>query len=124
APRVAGRLPGAKGAGKAHRPFLEAALLRARAFHAALSRPPDTPCPVPVVLLGGDCLPTLARAVVPEKEGLPPRFEPWNRKEQEAMFEAGDGRLTRDSVLAQHVAGAEDNESGCGIPEVAPAIFG
>jgi len=124
APAVVRRLTGANGDSQAHRPFLEAALLRARAFHAALSRPADTPCPVRVALLGGDCLPTLARAVVPEKEGLPPRFEPWNRKEQEAMFEAGDGRLTRGSVLAAHLPGAEDNEAGCGIPEVAHAVFG
>jgi pimeloyl-ACP methyl ester carboxylesterase len=124
APAVVRRLSGANGDSQAHRPFLAAALARARAFHEALARPVETACPVRVVLLGGDCLPTLARAVVPAKEGLPPRFEPWNRKEQEAMFEAGDGRLTRASVLAQHVPGAEDNESGCGIPEVAHAIFG
>lgn len=124
APAVVRRLSGSDGDSQAHRRFLEAALARARAFHGALAHPPETPCPVRVTLLGGDCLPTLARAVVPEKQGLPPRFEPWNRKETEAMFEAGDGRLTRASVLAQHLPAAEADEAGCGIPEVAHVIFG
>jgi pimeloyl-ACP methyl ester carboxylesterase len=124
APAVVRRLSGSDGDTRSHRPFLEAALLRARAFHAALARTPETPCPLRVTLLGGDCLPTLARAVVPEKQGLPPRFEPWNRKETEAMFEAGDGRLTRASVLAQHLPAAEEDEAGCGIPEVAHVVFG
>jgi pimeloyl-ACP methyl ester carboxylesterase len=124
APAVVRRLSGANGESQGHRPFLEAALARARIFHEALARPVESPCPSRVVLLGGDCLPTLARAVVPEKQGLPPRFEPWNRKETEAMFEAGDGRLTRSSVLAQHLPAAEENDAGCGIPEVAQAVFG
>jgi len=121
---VVRRLSGGNDDSQAHRDFLEAALRRARLFHAALARPPETRCPVRVVLLGGDCLPTLARAVVPAKEGLPPRFEPWNRTETEALFEAGDGRLTRGSVLAAHLPGAELDEAGCGIPEVAHAVFG
>jgi hypothetical protein len=124
APAVVRRLSGADGDIPAHQRFLEAALARARAFHGALAHRPETPCPVRVTLLGGDCLPTLARAVVPEKQGLPPRFEPWNRTETEAMFEAGDGRLTRASVLAQHLPTADQDEAGCGIPEVAHVMFG
>jgi pimeloyl-ACP methyl ester carboxylesterase len=124
APAVVRRLTGANGDSQAHRPFLEAALARARSFHEALARQAETRCPVRVTLLGGDCLPTLARAVVPEKQGLPPRFEPWNKKETEAMFEAGDGRLTSASVLAQHLPGASEDEAGCGIPEVAQVVFG
>lgn len=103
--------------------FLEAALLRARAFHAALAKKPDTPCPSKVVILGGDCLPTLARALVPEKPALP-RFEPLNRREAETMFDAGDGRVTRASVLGSHLPGAEDAETGSGYPEVGHAFFG
>jgi hypothetical protein len=79
---------------------------------------------VRVVLLGGDCLPTLARGIVPEKRGLPPRFVPWNAKENDVMFEAGDGRVTRASVLASHLPWADHSHSGCGIPEVADAVFG
>jgi pimeloyl-ACP methyl ester carboxylesterase len=124
APAVVRRLSGSNGDSQSHRPFLEAALLRARTFHAALAHPPETRCPVKVALIGGDCLPTLSRAVVPEKQGLPPRFEPWNKKETEAMFEAGDGRLTRESVLAQHLPAAQEDEAGCGLPEVAQVVFG
>lgn len=105
-------------------PFLQAVLARATALHRALARLPQTPCPVRVVVLGGDCHPTLARALVPEKEGLPPRFEPFKASETDAMFEAGDGRVTRASVLASHLPGAEDNEAGCGIPEASQTFFG
>ena len=106
------------------RAFLEAALARSGAFHRALAREPETSCPVRVVILGGDCLPTIARGIVPEKRGLPPRFVPWNRKENDAMFDAGDGRVTRASVLASQLPFAERSHFGCGLPEVADAIFG
>jgi pimeloyl-ACP methyl ester carboxylesterase len=109
---------------ESHRAFLAAALARARAVHGALSRPPEAPCPARVVLLGGDCLPTLARALVPEPRGAPPRFEPATHKEADAMFEAGDGRVTRASVLAAHLPGAEEAETGSGLAEVSHAIFG
>jgi pimeloyl-ACP methyl ester carboxylesterase len=106
------------------RAFLEAALSRSGAFHRALAREPETQCPVRVVILGGDCLPTIARGIVPDKRGLPPRFVPWNRKENDLMFDAGDGRVTRGSVLASHLPLAEQSLIGCGLPEVADAVFG
>jgi pimeloyl-ACP methyl ester carboxylesterase len=109
---------------EAYPPFLEVVLERAALLHRALARVPETPCPVRVVLLGGDCLSTLARGLVPAKEGLPPRFQPLNRAEAEAMSEAGDGRVTRTSVLASHLPAAEESEIGCGIPEVSQAFFG
>jgi len=43
-------------------------------------------------------LATLARGLVPAKEGLPPRFQALTRQEADAMFEAGDGRVTLFSV--------------------------
>jgi pimeloyl-ACP methyl ester carboxylesterase len=103
--------------------FVEAALARARAFHSALARTPSTPCPVRVVTIGGDCLPTLARAVMPERPGQLPRFAPVNPAETDAMFEAGDGRVTRASVLASHLAGPDD-DAGSGLPEVAQIFLG
>jgi pimeloyl-ACP methyl ester carboxylesterase len=106
------------------RAFLEAALSRSGEFHRALAREPETQCPVRVVILGGDCLPTIARGIVPDKRGLPPRFVPWNRKENDLMFDAGDGRVTRASVLASHLPLAEQSLIGCGLPEVADAVFG
>jgi hypothetical protein len=53
-----------------------------------------------------------------------PRFEPLNRKEAEGMFDAGDGRVTRASVLGAHLPGADDTETGSGYPEVGHAFFG
>jgi pimeloyl-ACP methyl ester carboxylesterase len=108
----------------AYEPFLAAVLERSAAMHRALDRVPDTPCPTRVLLVGGDCLPTLARAVVPEKEGLPPRFEPRNRKEADAMFEAGDGRVTRYSLLAAHTPAAQDDPEQCGVPEASQIVIG
>jgi pimeloyl-ACP methyl ester carboxylesterase len=107
-----------------YEPFLSAVLERAAALHHALDRVPETPCPTRVLLVGGDCLPTLSRAVVPEKEGLPPRFEPRNRKEADAMFEAGDGRVTRYSLMASHAAPAQGDGEPCGIPEASQVVIG
>jgi hypothetical protein len=76
------------------------------------------------VVLGGDCLPTLARAIVADLPGLPPRLEPVTRRESEWMFEAGDGRVTRDSVLASHLPGAVDSETGSGFLEASQVFFG
>jgi pimeloyl-ACP methyl ester carboxylesterase len=109
---------------EAYPPFLEAVLARASVLHRALARRPETPCPVKVLILGGDCLSTLSRGLVPNKEGLPPRFQALSRAEAEVMFEAGDGRVTRSSVLAAQLPAAEDSEYGCGLPEVSQAFFG
>jgi len=105
--------------------FLTAALARGRAFHEALGRAPDTPCPVRLVALGGDCLATLGRAVVPEAPGQPPRIEPANEDEARVLYEAGDGRITRASVLCAHRATPElTHPADNGIPELAHAFFG
>lgn len=104
--------------------YVAAALERARAFHAALARRADDPCPVPVYALGGDCLLTLARAVVGEgPPGSPPRLEAHTRREQDLLYEAGDGRVTRASLLCSHLPGAAEAASGSGLPEVAQSFF-
>jgi len=108
----------------ARREFLSAALRRAGAVHRALSRAPVTPCPVRVVALGGDCLPTLGHAIVPEAHGSTPRFEPRTRAEAAVMMEAGDGRVTRSSVLASHLPEADVSDAGSGLPEIGEAFFG
>jgi hypothetical protein len=113
----------------AERAFLAAALERARAFQGGLARRPETPAPVPVHALGADCLLTLARAIAGEgPPGSSPRFEAQNRREQDLLYEAGDGRVTRASFLATHLAGA-GARSGAdpeehGIPELSGAYFG
>ena len=107
------------------RAFVKAALARARAFHAALARRPETPCPVPVSLVGADCLPTLSRAVVGEgPAGSAPRFQPRTPGEQELMFEAGDGRVTRASLLAAHLGEVRGEGLTSGMPEVSQVYFG
>jgi pimeloyl-ACP methyl ester carboxylesterase len=109
----------------AERAFVKACLARARAFHAALARRPETPCPVPVYAIGGDCLPTLARAVVGDgPPGEPPRFEARSRHEQDLLFEPGDGRVTRSSLLGAHLPEARIGETGSGLPELTRAFFG
>jgi hypothetical protein len=116
--------PGARDRSAAERGFLKAALERARAFHAALARRPEEPCPVPVHAIGGDCLPTLARAVAGEgPPGSLPRFEAATKREQELLFEPGDGRVTRASFLSTHLA-ADDDPEAHGIPELSGAFFG
>ena len=109
----------------AERGFLVAALERARCFHSALAREAATPCPVPVHALGGDCLLTLAHAVAGEgPPGSPPRFEARTRREQDLLYEPGDGRVTRASLLATHLPGAEASACGSGLPEITHAFFG
>jgi hypothetical protein len=109
----------------AERAFVKACLARARAFHAALARRPEGPCPVPVYAVGGDCLPTLARAVAGEgPPGQPPRFEARSRHEQDRLYEPGDGRVTRASLLASHLPEARTSETGSGLPELTRVFFG
>jgi pimeloyl-ACP methyl ester carboxylesterase len=107
------------------RAFVKACLARARAFNEALARSPEAPCPVPVYAIGGDCLPTLARAVAGEgPPGAPPRFEARSRHEQDLLFEPGDGRVTRSSLLGAHLPEARIGETGSGLPELTRAFFG
>ena len=114
-----------KGPGAAERAFVCAALERARALHAALARPAPTPCPVPVYVIGGDCLLTPVRAVVGDTpRGSSPRFEAKTRKEQDLLFEPGDGRVARSSLLGAHLPGAVASaEVGSGYSETTRAFF-
>jgi hypothetical protein len=99
--------------------FVHTSLARARAFHEALARPPGAVCPATVTVIGGDCLPTLGRALL-DGAGRP-HFEPRTQAEARLMFEAGDGRVTRASALASHLA---PEEAGCGLPEASETFFG
>lgn len=114
--------PGGEDSTDDERDFVTAVLHRARVFHEAMAAIPDSICPVPVSALGGDCLPTLVRAVAPHRPGLSPIFEPRNAGEAETMLEAGDGRVARSSVLGSHVEASDSHEGG--LPEITHAFFG
>ncbi len=115
----------AEAGSEAEREFTRAALQRARAVHDALSRPAASPCPVPVYVLGGDCLLTSSRAVAGEgPPGTPPRLEARTRTEQELLFEPGDGRVTRFSLLGAHLPGASAPDADSGYAETTRVFFG
>ena len=117
--------PNASESVAAERGFVRAALERARAFHDALRRPAPTPCPVPVYVLGGDCLLTAGRAIAGEgPPGTPPRLEARTRAEQELLFEPGDGRVTRASLLGSHLPEAASLGTDSGYPETTRVFFG
>ncbi|HLL74390.1 MAG TPA: hypothetical protein VK421_03935 [Pyrinomonadaceae bacterium] len=95
--------------------YIAAVLRRARRFHEALDAPSPVPPPVPLFAFGGDCEETLAAPVImrdPKTNGWrtitqPRRFRDssgreWKRREVEsAMFEPGDGRVTRRSLMGE-----------------------
>ncbi len=114
--------PGGEDNNELERAFISALLERAGAFHQALAQTPETPCPIPVTVLGGDCLQTLARARAPERPGQRPRFGARTASDAETMFEAGDGRVPRSSVLGSHLD--VDNARDWGLPEISHVFFG
>lgn len=99
--------------------YLAAVLARARRFHEALDAPHDGDAPVQLFAFGGDCEETLS-ALVLRRDPKTNRWQtvtqarPWRtaagtehkRKEVErAMYEPGDGRVTRRSLLGETLAG-------------------
>lgn len=113
---------GAEEHGDQEREFVSAAIRRAAEFHAAMARTPETPCPVPVAALGGDCLPTLTRVIAPDRPGTGPRLQPRTPMEADLMFEAGDGRVARSSVLGSHLD--REHVRDWGLPEISNVFFG
>src|SRR5919202_3571864 len=96
--------------------YFAAVLRRARRFHDALdAAAPDPARPVAFYVFGGDCEETLSAPVLlrdPKTGRWQTLTQPrpfrnsagreWTRKEVErAMYEAGDGRVTRRSLLGE-----------------------
>jgi pimeloyl-ACP methyl ester carboxylesterase len=86
--------------------YLEAVLKRAASFHEALDAPSALPEPMRLHLVGGDCEPTVAGALVVDVKGeTRTLFYPRNiprqlRKEAfNKLFIPGDGRVTRQSLF-------------------------
>ncbi len=98
--------------------YLAAVLARARRFHAALDAVPDSPSPVSLYAFGGDCEETLAAPIIirDAKTGAwqtmtTPRAlrtgdgRRLTRTEVlRVMYEPGDGRVTRASLLGTGLA--------------------
>ncbi len=93
--------------------YLAAVLARARRFHQALDVVPATQGNVPLYVFGGDCEETLAAPVITHDAKTDrwltlttPRALPGHPRAEvtRAMYEPGDGRVTRDSLLGTHLA--------------------
>jgi pimeloyl-ACP methyl ester carboxylesterase len=98
--------------------YLAAVLARARRFHEALDLVPATASPVPLYAFGGDCEETLAAPVIihDAKTGAwqtitKPRALRTTEGKQltraevlRTMYEPGDGRVTRSSLLGTGLA--------------------
>lgn len=108
--------------------FLQAALDRARAFHAALGRDSGGGSPVPVHVFGSDCIPTLDRVILrPTAAGFEPLFNDEKtavrelRQVEKAMLAPGDGTVTADSLLG--IAGGLREESALNRPFASTFFF-
>jgi pimeloyl-ACP methyl ester carboxylesterase len=100
--------------------YFAAVLARARRFHEALDAPSPAPPPVPLFAFGGDCEETLAaplilrdaktnrwRTVTQPRPFRNSAGRGWKRREVErAMYEPGDGRVTRRSLMGENLGAA------------------
>ncbi|MFL6207409.1 MAG: lipase/acyltransferase domain-containing protein [Pyrinomonadaceae bacterium] len=97
--------------------YLEAVLVRARRFHEALDVAPAAASPITLYAFGGDCEETLAAVVItrdPKSGDAATLTSPRTLRTKDgrtlaraevlrAMYEPGDGRVTRDSLLGIHL---------------------
>ncbi len=104
--------------------YLGAALARAAAFHRALDSSIAPAEPLRLHLVGGDCDPTLAGALIVEVKGAQrtlfyPGKIPRERRKQafNLMFIPGDGRVTRQSLFGLRF-NSESSESNEAITQV------
>ena len=118
--------------------YLTAALARARRFHEALAAaPPPTPAPVALYAFGGDCEETLSALVVLRDDkakrwvtltaARPLRTPAGVRIKradvERAMYEPGDGRVTRRSLLGTSPGGARRSPLFDSALPLAYAVF-
>lgn len=93
--------------------YFAAALNRAKRFHQALDAPVTRDAPVTFYLFGGDCEETLSTVIItrdkrgaystliaPRKLKLADGRELSRREVTRLMYEPGDGRVTRNSLLS------------------------
>lgn len=117
--------------------FLAAVLRRAKRFHEALDAPSTGETRVPLYVYGGDCENTLVAPVVYYDK----KNEKWvtltradeirdssgqkvsSKDVARAMFEPGDGRVTRRSLLGQDLAGRRRSNLVATPLPIAYALF-
>lgn len=97
--------------------YLTATLRRARRFHEALDTRATTYAPVTLLAIGGDCEETLNSPVLlrdekrnrwltltrPREYRTSTGVKISKKKATEAMYAPGDGRVTRASLLGEHI---------------------
>ena len=118
--------------------YFAAVLQRAKKFHEALDAPTDGEPPVLLLAIGGDCEETLAAPVVfrdrktnhwvtllrPREYQTSSGQRITKRQLTEAMYAPGDGRVTRASLLGEHLA-SRNYKSVLGSPlALTYAVFG
>ena len=116
--------------------YLGATLRRARRFHQALDAVENSTSPVLLLAIGGDCEETLSSPVIvrDQKQSRwltltrPREFRTASgakiSKKQltEAMYEPGDGRVTRASLLGENLFKSRDSRTGFTLSHY--AVFG
>ncbi len=110
--------------------YFERNLVRAKAFHRALSLPLNQ-TPVHYIVFGGDCVFTPARSVVEQVKGQTYiRLYPSEIARpirdidyEKLMLEPGDGRVTKPSLLGRNSLDPSVPESNSGAFPIAYAVF-
>jgi pimeloyl-ACP methyl ester carboxylesterase len=116
--------------------YLVAMLRRARRFHQALDAVGGASSPVALLAIGGDCEETLNAPVIirdakqnrwltlirPREYRTASGSKISKRQATQAMYAPGDGRVTRASLLGEHLSRTGGNQRGFTLPLC--AVFG
>ena len=116
--------------------YLAATLHRARRFHEALDAVNDSSSPVVLLAIGGDCEETFSSPVIlrdqkrnrwvtltrPREYRTSGGVKIAKQKLIDAMYDPGDGRVTRESLLGENLFKARDRQTGFTLSRY--AVFG
>ncbi|HEU4432654.1 MAG TPA: hypothetical protein VFR51_04610, partial [Pyrinomonadaceae bacterium] len=116
--------------------YLAATLHRAERFHQALDAADGSASPVVLLAIGGDCEETLSSPVLlrdqkqnrwitltrPRDFRTSTGVKVSKREATEAMYDPGDGRVTRSSLLGENLFKARDPQTGFTLARY--AVFG
>jgi len=116
--------------------YLTATLKRARRFHEALDAVENAESPVVLLAIGGDCEETLSAPVIlrdtkqnrwvtlirPREFRTSAGVKISKNQVTDAMYAPGDGRVTRASLLGEHLIRSRDRVTGFTLSRY--AVFG